>query len=166
MDIWREEMSPVHIHLMLNHVPVVGMILALLLFAVAAMRRSTELIRVILALFILLAVVDIPVYLTGEPTEDRVENLPGVSHDAIEAHEDAAGIALASIEVLGVASLVGLYLFRGGALPQWFVVVILILSIASAGLMGYTANLGGQVRHSEIRPGAVLPEPHDSDEHD
>lgn len=158
-------MSGVHIHLMLNHIPVIGMILAFLLFGVAAYRKSIELIKVILGLFIVLALVSIPVYLTGEPAEDVVEHMPGVSRDFIHAHEDAAAFALASVDVLGVASLVGLFLFRGGALPQWFVVVMLVLSIVSAGLMAYTGNLGGQIRHSEIRSGAP-PISDDSEDHD
>jgi hypothetical protein len=156
-------MSPVHIHLMLNHIPVIGMILALLLFAVAAFRKSVELIRVVLALFVLLALVCIPVYLTGEPSEEIVEDMPGVSHDFIEEHEEAAAFALASIEVLGVASIAGLILFRSAMFPQWFVIVILVLSIGCAVAMGRTGNLGGQIRHSEIRSGASPAEPHDSD---
>lgn len=159
-------MSPVHIHLMLNHIPVIGMILALFLFAVAAVKRSDELVKVILALFILLAVVSIPVYLTGEPAEDAVEHLPGVSRDIIHEHEDAAAFALASVDVLGVASLVGLFLFRRSALPQWFVAVILVLSLVTSAIMVRTGNLGGQVRHSEIRSGSAPVESHESDDDD
>ena len=155
-------MSPVHVHLMLNHIPVVGMILALFLFAVAAVKRSDDIVKVILALFVLLGLVSIPVYLTGEPAEEAVEHLPGVSHDFIEAHEDAAAYALASVEVLGVASLVGLFLFRRSRLPQWFVAVILILSIVASAVMVRTGNLGGQVRHSEIRSGSAPAESHES----
>jgi hypothetical protein len=33
----------------------------------------------------------------------------------------------------------------------------LVVSLATAGLMARTANLGGQIRHPEIRAGAPLP---------
>jgi hypothetical protein len=44
-------------------------------------------------------------------------------------------------------------LFRGErVVPPWFAATALIGSLVVAGLLGWTANLGGQVRHSEIRP--------------
>jgi uncharacterized membrane protein len=157
-------MSLVHIHLLLNHIPVVGMGIALLLFAVAVIRKSDELVKVILSLFIALAVVSIPVYLTGDPAKDVVKHMPDVSRDLIEAHDDAASYALATVEVLGVASLVGLFLFRRSPMPRWFVIVILILSVVSSAAMARTAYLGGQIRHSEIRSGtAPVESHHDSD---
>jgi len=37
---------------------------------------------------------------------------------------------------------------------KWFATTSLAISLVVAGLMGWTANLGGQVRHTEIRAGA------------
>ena len=48
-------MSSIHLHLLLNHVPVIGTVLGVLLLAVAVARRSDELGRVALWLFALLA---------------------------------------------------------------------------------------------------------------
>jgi uncharacterized membrane protein len=135
---------------MLNHFSIVGVILALLLFAVAAIRKSDEFAKGILALFIGLALVSIAVYLTGESAEEQVKRLPWASPDLIETHDDVAAFALALVELLGGASLVGLFLFRRSRLPQWFIVVILILSIASSAAMVYTGYLGGKIRHSEL----------------
>jgi len=54
--------------------------------------------------------------------------------------------------VLGVAALGGLILFRRGrALPVWFSVSLLVAALIVSGLMAWVANLGGQIRHSEIR---------------
>ncbi|HSP06794.1 MAG TPA: hypothetical protein VLR94_06425, partial [Acidobacteriota bacterium] len=77
-----------------------------------------------------------------------------------------ASFALALVEVLGVASLVGLFLFRRSSLPQWFVVVVLILSIASSAAMARTGYLGGQIRHSEIRSGNAPVESHHDEDND
>jgi hypothetical protein len=46
--------------------------------------------RISLGIFIIVALLAIPAYLTGEPTEELVENLPGVSKSSIEQHEEAA----------------------------------------------------------------------------
>jgi uncharacterized membrane protein len=66
-----------------------------------------------------------------------------------------AGLALVSIEALGVLALVGLLLLRrSGSMPQWVVVMVLVVSLVSAAVIGLTANLGGQIRHTEIRDDA------------
>ena len=41
-----------------------------------------------------MAVLTIPVFLTGEETEESVEHLAGVSHDLIEEHEELAEKAI------------------------------------------------------------------------
>jgi phosphatidylglycerophosphate synthase len=74
----------------------------------------------------------------------------------MEQHEEAAGIAFASIVALGVISLVALVALRHGkAVPAWFAGLMVIASLIVSGMMAWTANIGGQIRHTEIRPGAV-----------
>lgn len=58
--------------------------------------------------------------------------------------------------VLGGISLLGLLWVRGRPLPRALTVTVLPIALLVAGLMGYTANLGGQVRHTEIRAGALV----------
>jgi hypothetical protein len=58
----------------------------------------------------------------------------------------------------GVVALAGLILFRRAErLPGWIVAATLVLFLATSGLMGWTANLGGQIRHTEIRAGFTAP---------
>lgn len=149
-------MSAVHLHLLLNHVPVIGTLVAIALLAFALLRRSAELTRVSLGMFVVLAIVGGVVYLTGEPAEELVENLPGVSKGIMERHEEAALIATLLLAGLGLVALGELLAFRRRAagIPSGFAVLVLVLSLAPAAAMGYAANLGGQIRHSEIRPGA------------
>ncbi len=151
-------MNLAHLHLVLNHVPVIGMVLALSLMFAAAVRRSDELKRVSLALLVAFALVAIPVFLTGEPAEDVVERLPGVSKAAISQHEGAADLAFLAMEVAGALALVGLLFYRRTpSLPRWFFTAAVVLAIVVAGLMARAANLGGQIRHSEVAAGAPPP---------
>src|SRR5690606_29894091 len=106
------QMSPVHFHLLLNHVPVIGTLVAIALLAWALLRRHPELTRASLGMFVVFALAGIVVYLTGEPAEHLVEHLPGVSHDAVEAHEEAAVLATALLGGLGTLALGGLVAFR------------------------------------------------------
>lgn len=149
-------MSGVHLHLLLNHIPLLLGAFATILLALAMLRKSDELKKVSLGAFVIAALIAVPVYLTGEPAEEAVEKLPGVSEAIIGRHEDAALIALIIMGTLGVAALAGLLIFRKDRrIPLWFSGGALLLSLVAVGVMGWTANLGGQIRHSEIREGAV-----------
>lgn len=150
-------MNLAHVHLLLNHMPVVGSIIGLLLLLWAFLRGSDELKRASLALFVAAAVVSVPVFLTGEPAEELTENLPGVSEAVIERHEDSAVLSLIAAEVLGAISLFGLILAwrsREKA-ARWTMALSLAASLVTVGLMAWTANLGGQIRHTEIRASAA-----------
>ncbi len=151
-------MNATHLHLILNHLPVLGTAFGLGLLLFGLWRRSSELKKTALGIFVLVALAAVPVYLTGEPAEDGVESLPGVSKPGIEQHEKAAGVALTVAVVLGVGSLGGLIYFRRGRLlPAWFSISLLVPALTASGLFLWTANLGGQIRHSEIRAGSNLP---------
>ena len=145
-------MNAAHLHLLLNHVPVIGVAFCLLLALYAFMRRSRELEATALWAFVLVAVLTVPVYLTGEPAEEIAESLPGVSEAVIEPHEESALLALAAVEVLGLLALAMLMAGRlGGGRPRWMFVMVLVLAFVASGMMARTANLGGQIRHTEIR---------------
>lgn len=164
-------MSFAHLHLLVNHFPVVGAVLGVLLIAVAMLRHSPELERAALWLFTLLGAGGILVFLTGEPAEDSVENLAGFSDALAGRHEAVALAATVAMGVLGALCAAALIGYRRTPLPRWVMTVVLVAAIGSASIMGYTANLGGQIRHTEIRGGDVAgtaaPAPagaaHDSD---
>ena len=147
-------MNWVHIHLLLNHVPVIGIVLAVPILAWGIGRRSEEVIRLSLVLLAALAAVTIVVYLTGEPAEEAVEGLSGVSESLIERHEEAALLATAAFAAIGALALAGLIRFRRGPIPRRFAAVVLGLALVPAAMVGWTANLGGEIRHTEIGPGA------------
>jgi hypothetical protein len=144
-------MSLVHFHLLLNHIPVVGILFVVIAFTTALVFRETVSIRFALVFTVALAIVTGAVYLTGEPAEEAVENLVGVSESAIEAHEDAAKIATVAMSIVGALSLGALVGFRRRLLPRWVGVAGLGGALLVSVLLGWTANIGGQIRHSEIR---------------
>jgi uncharacterized membrane protein len=147
-----------HLHLLLNHFPIIVTILGLLLIAVAVWRNSDALARVALAFFVGGALSALPTYLTGESAEDAVRHLPGVTREIIETHSDSALISAIFVGLLGVFALWALWRFRAAVtLPTWVVRVALVASIIGSGLMSWTGLLGGQVRHTEVRPGYVAP---------
>ena len=145
-------MNPAHLHLIINHVPLVGTALTLLLLVIALWKKSEELKRVSLWFLVLMAALSVPVYLTGEPAEDILEKIPGISHAVIEGHEEAAQWAFRGQIALGLLALAGLFVSRlRQRLPNGFAVALLVLAFLVGGLMARTANLGGLIRHPEIR---------------
>lgn len=147
-----------HIHLMLNHVPVIGVGFGILILFGGVVARSKAVTRVGLGLLALSAIVGIPVYLTGEPAEEIVEKLPGFSEAITGEHESAAAISLGLViftGLLAAAALIFTLLTRSlsARLPGILVVVTLLTSLVTGTSMIRTANLGGQIRHTEIRSG-------------
>ena len=145
-------MNPAHLHLMVNHVPVIGAILAAGLLGYGVFTKSSDLSRVALGLFVLMAVAGLAVYLTGEPAEEMVERLAGVSETALHLHEDAALIATILLGAYGLfaAGVLLVYRRRGTVLPASTAMLAFALSLVPVATMGYTANLGGHIRHDEI----------------
>jgi hypothetical protein len=109
-----------------------------------------------LGAFVAIAVIAIPTFLTGEPAEEVVEHMAGITGGSIEQHEEAALIALIAVEALGVMSLIGLILLqRLKRFSQSVAVAGLAVAFVTGGLLAWTANLGGQIHHTEIRSRSV-----------
>lgn len=147
-------MSVLHLHLLLNHIPVVGALFALLLFSVALTRRETVSAKFALAFTAAIAAVAVAVYFTGGAAEEAVENLAGVTERAIDRHEEAAELTTIAFSIFGGLSLLALIAFRSKQTPRWVAFVGLVGALTVSGLMGWTANLGGQIRHTEIQTSA------------
>jgi uncharacterized membrane protein len=150
-------MNLAHIHLLLNHFPTIGFGIALALFIVALVGKNDELKRTSFVIFFLIAAIAIPTYLSGNAAVETLcagpekECPPGVSQPTIRAHEDAALIAFALMELTGFIAWLGLWQARMiSRTPAWSVAAVLLVAIGSFGLMARAANLGGEIRHPEI----------------
>ena len=144
-------MNQTHIHLLITHLPVFGSILGGVVLAYALWAKSNQ---TTIAAYILLIISSIGAgisYLTGEAAEETVENIAGVSKNLVEQHEEVAVITLVLFIVLGIASVVGLFLtWRKFASVRSVAVVVFVISVVSFGFVARTGYLGGQIRHTEI----------------
>lgn len=143
-----------HIHLMLTHIPVIGVGVIMLFFSVGRARRNPAIERLSMEMLVALACLSVAVYLTGSPANHQMRDLPGISRDKIHDHSQAADFAFWSMETLGALSLAGLLKFKGEpSLPNRFLTAVLVLSVIVFALMLWTAALGGKIRHPEIDGG-------------
>lgn len=144
-------MNFAHIHLILNHIPVVGIPVALMFLIFGLYQKNSFTQRFALLVLVALAVVALPVYLTGEPAEKVVEHLPGVTESVIEPHEDAAAFSLTLTLLTGVTALAGLWFHQDARKSRLLNLSVIVLACISVVSLLYTANLGGKIRHTELR---------------
>jgi uncharacterized membrane protein len=144
-----------HVHLLLNHVPTVGMAIAITLFILSFFRRNEALRRVSLEAFFVVALVTIPAYLTGLSAQQQVMDREGVSNVLIEAHEDAAMFAFVLMQLTGAFAWLALWQYRRLARSaRWATFAVMLLSALTMAVTARAANLGGEIRHPELIAGA------------
>ena len=144
-------MNVPHWHLLLNHVPTVGFGAGLGLFFLALLTRDEPLQRQSLRIVVLVALVSIPVYLTGVSAGRLIEGIPGVSAVRIRVHGDAALLAFVVMQLTGAVAWLALWQARRFRRPvPSTVAAVTLLALASFGLMARAAYIGGMIRHPEV----------------
>jgi hypothetical protein len=83
-------MNTAHIHLLLNHFPSIGMIMGLGLFLVGLIRKSDELKQLSLLIFVLLSLIAMPTYMSGNVTDLAISYRADYNFDLVEAHQSLA----------------------------------------------------------------------------
>ena len=145
-------LNPAHVHLLLNHIPVMGVLFGLLVLLIGFYWKNDQVKRASFVVLVVAALAAGVVYLNGESAEEVVEGMPGVTETVIEPHESAALWALILTALTGVLAILGLYAGRGARrLSTPLTMAILLLVLISGVAMARTANLGGKIRHTEIR---------------
>jgi uncharacterized membrane protein len=148
-------MNGVQLHLVLNHLPVFGILFGFVVLALGVWRRNDSWTRLALGVLVVVGITAALAMMTGEGAEEAVEHLPGVSEAIIHEHEEAAELTALITYALGAGALVSLWVFRRRTIPRALSVTALAFAMATSGFVAYTAHLGGQIRHTEIRSGAL-----------
>ena len=151
-------MNLAHLHLLINHLPIFGTILGLLVFVHGLWSKSKSTQMAAYNLFIVSAIGAAIAYFTGEPAEDLVENIPGILETTIEAHEEAAEIALFCIGALGLLSVAAaLNTWMAESSSKFLRVLVFVCALVSFATMARTGFLGGQIRHTELQSTSAAP---------
>ncbi len=145
-------MDAVHFHLIFTHFPIVGTLIGIFIFGYGLYAKNESIQKVALVLFIAMAALTIPVYLSGEQAEETVEHLPGVNEHIIENHEELAEKAIWLMGFLGFLALISLIaISKRLAFARKLGIITFIMSLITFGVFASLGNLGGQIRHTEIR---------------
>ena len=127
--------NAVHLHLLLNHVPTVGSVVALGLLLLALVRRDEALKHAGLEVLFVIAVVTLPVYMSGVAARQDLRDRPQLSGNAMRVHQDAALAGFAVTEVAGFVAWIALWQSRRrgraarGVVPAVTLLVIVALVI-------------------------------------
>ncbi len=145
-------LSMAHIHLLMNHVPILGSIFVLMLFIIALVFKNGFLQKLSLWFLAGVALFTAAAYVSGDGTKRAVQRFPQVSDAAIAMHEQAARYGLILMFIAGVVSLSGILLYsKRPVLPAYLRISVLVLLLVSVAVMIYIGFLGGQIMHPEIR---------------
>jgi uncharacterized membrane protein len=145
-------MNDAHLHMVVNHFPIIGIIFGFGILIVGLILKNKTLINTSYVLFIVAAIFGAFSMGTGEGAEELVEDMPNIGKQIIHEHEELAEKLAVLLYVLAGLSLAGLYLnFKkhSKAKPLSF----LILSVVTVGLflVQKVGTSGGEIRHTEIR---------------
>lgn len=145
-------MNFVQIHVALNHTPLFATLFAAGLILFGLWRKNATVRKTGQWFLVLAAIATVPVFFSGEPAEDIVENLPGVTKQVVGEHEGAAKFAFVFAVVVGAASLALLVVEQTGrAVPAAAYPGLVVVSLLVWGMFIRTAHLGGLIRHDELR---------------
>lgn len=144
-------MDATHLHLLFNHVGILGILFSTLLL-IAAMLVKSEILKRAAMVGLIIATVATGITMnTGEGAEESVENLQGISEATIHEHEESAETTIWLVGVCGLLSLVGIaFYFMSKSLPSIFYTVLLLLTLVASYMIFNTGRLGGLIRHSEL----------------
>lgn len=146
-------MNAVHIHLLSNHVPIIGAFFGALVLIYGLIRKNPTTLAAAYVVFIVSAAVGLVAYFTGEGAEEAVENIADVSKPIIHAHEDVAKFFLIAYIILAIVSVIAFIKAKNHFdQVKKLATIVLVISIVTLGIGAYTGLLGGQIRHSEVRP--------------
>jgi len=158
-------MDQTHIHLLLNHFPILGTFFGLCLLIYGFIKKKADLENAGFTTLLIVALLSIPAYLSGEEAEETVEHIPEVSEYYMELHEELAETALWMMLVTGGLSLIALivFYFQNKRIATLRIATIIFASVTFV-VMAVVGSYGGKIRHSELR-GDTTEQVHDDDDH-
>ena len=145
-----------HLHVLLNHLPSLGSVVALGMYLLSFYHNNTKLQNYSIFAFMALAWLAIPTFISGAASRWALQARgdTDVLTGLIFAHQNAALWALGASGITGIFAYFALWQFRRwGMVPKWNQMTILVFATATVVTMVRAGSFGGRINHPEIRSG-------------
>lgn len=145
-------MNDAHLHMLVNHFPIVGTILGLLVLIGGLFLKNNSVKNTSYCLFVVAAIFAFFSMATGDGAEKLVEDMPSVGHKIIHEHEELAEKFAIVLYLLGVVSIIGLITsIKKHPKANFFSYAIAVIAIVAVFFSTKVGTSGGEIRHTEIR---------------
>src|SRR4051794_24982589 len=98
-------MNGAYLHLLINHLPIVAVPFAFGLLLIGYLRKSRDLVQAGFVTLIIVGVLAYPVVKSGGMAAHVLQGTPGITHDRVHEHAEAADFGFWGSLVLGIFSL-------------------------------------------------------------
>jgi hypothetical protein len=149
--------SATHLHIMINHLPIIGSWIAVALLAWALLARSRDLAKAGLLLTLVVGAGSYLASNTGDRAEHQVEDLPWATEALIHGHEEAGERAFYILGAAGLVAIVARVRMRGERAARLELGITLAIAFIGAMAAAWAGLEGGKIRHEEVRSGFVFP---------
>ncbi|NID10298.1 hypothetical protein [Fibrivirga algicola] len=137
-------------HLLVNHFPIIGGLLATIVLGFGLFRRNGAIVNLGFGLFLLISVCTAITNQTGESAEHYLKSINALDRVRLHEHEEAADIANIGMYLTGLLSLLAL-VWQRAKQWAWLPMLVFVLSLITFGLMANVGRLGGLIMHRELR---------------
>jgi hypothetical protein len=159
-------MDGLQLHLLTNHLPIIGTLAALLVVLLGMIRKNDGAISAGLIIYVVMAVAVVPAYLSGEEAEERVENIAGVNESVIHEHEEMAELSIWLTSLSGLLALGALFTrSKQSSFAPKFALAFVVLAIIAFAQAARTGHEGGKIRRPDLGTSVASPENGEEDEH-
>jgi hypothetical protein len=158
--------KPEYIHVVLNHLPIYGTILAALALAISLVLRSRAAQITALIITLLAGASAYPVLVSGQRAYRAIRGMADdAGAEALDEHMDRAEKTIGAFYFLALLAIAGLLVpIKWPKTSFPLAAVTLAAALICSGLAVYIAQAGGQVRHPEFRP-SETPTPTSAPDH-
>ncbi|HEY8901790.1 MAG TPA: hypothetical protein VIM61_15365 [Chthoniobacterales bacterium] len=153
-DFLNELGNPAYRHLLLNHLPILGLAAGALALFFAFFLRSRAAQVPALLLVLVMSASALPVYESGEQAYKSIRRIADdTGVDWLDAHMDRADEGIRAFYALAGLTLVALVLpVKWPRAGTPLAVIVLIATVGCVGIGGWIAQAGGPIMHTELRP--------------
>jgi uncharacterized membrane protein len=141
-----------HLHILVTVFPSVGLVFAIG-FYIAAVALNNEVMKKLgLFVFVLLALLDIPTYLSGVHATEALSENPKISQALMSTHYGWGFASIVALALTGFTALITLMRFvRAERVSDNAVHLVLGLALVAMALTLFGGDTGWQISHHELR---------------